>query len=165
MKTKQIVKTNNKELELDIKKATLKDLDKIIDIQKNDGFKHAYYLPEGRLAKLVRRGEAFYIAFSKTKALGFISADMEVRAKIHFFSVKEKWGGKGVGVAMLTKILNEVKRNGYRFVYIYVEIDSPIEEFLIKKGFYEVGIYRNRYSSGRHAHILEVNIQEYFDKN
>ncbi|MBI2592646.1 MAG: GNAT family N-acetyltransferase [Candidatus Colwellbacteria bacterium] len=138
--------------------AGLGDFLKITDIQKKDGFRHAYPLTKERFRKLLQRGELFFVAFLQNQAVGIISVDMEIRAKLHFFSVIQNYWGKGIGTALLAKILIEAKKRDYKSVYVYVEIDSPVEKFLINKGFKKVGIYRNRYKQGRHAHILEISL-------
>lgn len=42
-----------------------------------------------------------------------------------------------------------------KVVYSYIEVDSPLEEFLLKRGFTKVGFYKNRFGLGKDANILE----------
>lgn len=45
-----------------------------IQIQRNDGFRHAYYLTNERVEKLFANGELFYGAFNENNTLiGFAS--------------------------------------------------------------------------------------------
>lgn len=44
---------------LKIRKATIKDTDSIIEIQKKDSFDHSYYLNHKRLKQLIELGEVF----------------------------------------------------------------------------------------------------------
>lgn len=44
------------------RRAVLSDISMLIDIQKNDGFPHQYYLTRERLEKLFNRGEQFFVA-------------------------------------------------------------------------------------------------------
>ena len=117
----------------------------INEIQSNDGFEHSYPLSKERFTNLIHRGEYFFVSFYEGKAAGMISVDFEIRAKLHFFSVKKDYQGKGIGGVLLKKILEEAKNRNYSSVYVYVEIDSPVEKFLLNRGFEKVGYYRDRY--------------------
>ncbi len=130
----------------------------INEIQNNDGFRHSYPLTKERFARLIHRGEFFYVAYYDGKAVGMISVDFEIRAKLHFFSVKQNYQGIGIGTALLTEILKEAKKRNYPFVYVYVEIDSSAEKFLLKRGFKNIGHYHHRYGKDKHANILEISI-------
>lgn len=128
----------------------------ISEIQNNDGFEHSYPLSRERFEKLIHRGECFYLAYYDGEATGMISVDFEIRAKLHFFSVKQDYQSKGIGTALLTKVLEEAKNRNYYSVYVYVEFDSPVEKFLLSRGFKKVGYYHNRYKNERSADILEI---------
>lgn len=128
----------------------------INDIQNNDGFEHSYPLSRERFRNLIDRGEIFYIANYDGKIVGMISVDFEIRAKLHFFSVKQDYQGKGIGSALINQVLEEAKNSNYSSVYVYVEVGSPVEKFLLNRGFEKVGYYRDRYKTGKHANILEI---------
>ena len=96
------------------------------------------------------------MAFYDGNAVGMISVDFEIRAKLHFFSIRQDHQGKGAGTALLAKVLEEAKNRNYSSVYVYVEVDSPVEKFLLNRGFEKVGYYRDRYIKGKHANILEI---------
>ncbi len=63
--------------------------ERCIEIQKNDGFRHAYFLTKERIEKLYKNGEKFYGVFDdKHYLIGFASINVDlVRLRIHFFSV------------------------------------------------------------------------------
>lgn len=128
----------------------------ISEIQNNDGFEHSYPLSRERITKLIHRGECFYLAYYDGETAGMISVDFEIRAKLHFFSIKQDYHGKGIGTALLTKVLEEARNSNYSSVYVYVEQDSPVEKFLLRRGFNKVGYYHNRYKNRRSADILEI---------
>jgi len=144
---------------INIRKATSKDLNIILRIQKNDGFKHAYYLTRDRFERLLNRGEVFYLAEKETGGpLGFMSIDCEVRAKLHLSSVHKKYQNKRVGTTLLNYVVSRVKSRGYKRIYVYTEIASPAENFLLTRGFEKAGYYKDRYGEGRDANILELDL-------
>lgn len=140
------------------RQAKLDDFDSIVQIQKIDGFKHAYYLTKGRIDRLIKRGEIFFLAFIKNDPVGFISVDLEIRAKLHFFSIKKQYWNKGVGTTLYQRVREESKKHGCKTLFIYVEVDSPVEKFLLNRGMKKVGYYKNRYAQGRDANILAVEL-------
>jgi len=139
-----------------IRKASIKDINLIIDVQKRDGFAHAYYLNRRRLKELFKRGEIFFIAFLNNKAVGFVSLRVEIRAKLHFISVVKELTKKGIGSLLMQKVISETKRRGKNMVYVYTEANSPVEQFFIRKGFKKVGYFRNRFGGGKHANIFSL---------
>jgi len=141
-----------------ISKATIKDISLIIDIQKRDGFKHAYYLTPKRLKGLFNRGEIFYIAYLKNEAVAFVALDIEKRVKLHFLSVAEEQRKKGIGTFLMQKIINETKKYKKTIIYAYVEEKSPLEKFLIRNKFKKAGYFLNRFGKGRDANILSFSL-------
>ena len=139
-----------------IRKATIKDIDLIIDIQKRDGFTHSYYLNRKRLKELFKRGEIFFIAFLDKKAVGFASVYIEIRARLHFISVIKEHSKKGIGSLLMQKVINEAKRRGKKMMYVYTEKNSPVERFFIKNGFKKVGYFKNRFGEGKHGNIFSL---------
>ena len=148
----------NKISNLIIREATLKDINNIMYIQKNDGHDHSYYLNRARLKGLFNSGELFFIALLDRKPVGFASVYIEIRAKLHFLSVvKEKIGG-GIGTSLLEKIISKSKKHKVKILYVYVEKDSMLDNFLIKKGFRNVGYFKNRFGKDRDANILSYGL-------
>lgn len=143
---------------LKIRRATIKDFNLIISIQKRDGFVHAYYLTPRRLKRLFERKEIFFITFLENKAVGFASLDIERRAIMHFLSIVKDYAAMGIGSFLLGKVIKEAKKYKEDQVYIYTEVNSPLEKFLIKKGFKIVGYFQDRFKKGRHANILAFSI-------
>ncbi len=129
------------------------DLNLMIEIQKDDGFLHSYYLTSTRLSRLFRRGELFYLVYRSGNPVGFCSLDCEIRCQIHFFSIIQKYTHQGIGSEMLKFMLLEVKKNGYQEVHVFVEQSSPVENFLVKRGFLKVGFYKDRYGASKNANI------------
>jgi ribosomal protein S18 acetylase RimI-like enzyme len=134
------------------------DFDTIMDIQKNDGFEHSYYLTEERLGKLHQRGEEFFIVHLDNKPVAFASVDMEVRAKLHFFCVNKDNAGKGIGTELLEKTIQEVANQNFDKIHTFVETDSPAEHFYTKNKFKKVGVHKDRYGEGKDSNILERKI-------
>jgi len=141
-----------------IRRAKTKDISLIIDIQKRDGFRHAYYLTPKRLKALFKRGEIFYIAYFKNEAVAFVALDIEQRVKLHFLSVVREQGKKGIGSLLMQKIINEAKKYKKTIVYAYVEAKSPLEKFLVKKKFKKIGYFLDRFMKGRSANILSFSL-------
>ena len=137
-----------------------RDFKNIINIQQNDGFNHSYYLTKERLKQLTKRGESFFIAFLDNQPVAFASIDFEIRAKLHFFSVKKERVKQGIGTELLSKVLHEAIKKGYEKVHIFVESNSPLEHFLIKNNFKKVGIYYDRYGPKKNSHILEKSFRD-----
>jgi hypothetical protein len=63
MKKKNKIKNTHILKKPTIRRATIKDINLIINIQKRDGFAHAYYLTRRRLEGLFKRREIFFIVF------------------------------------------------------------------------------------------------------
>ncbi len=141
-----------------IRKACANDFETILKIQKNDGFKHSYYLTRERLKLLSRREETFYLAFLDRKPAGFISVDIEIRAKLHLFSVLKDCQSMGVGSALLETVFAIAKNKKCKTLYIYVEVNSPLEEYLLRKKFKKTGVYYDRYGKGRDSDILMMHL-------
>jgi ribosomal protein S18 acetylase RimI-like enzyme len=154
MKEENKIKNTLKLNKLKIRRATIRNINQIINIQKRDGFIHAYYLTRKRLRALFKRGEIFFIAFLGDKPVGFASLYIEIRARLHFFSVMKKYTGMEIGSSLLQRVINETKRLKKDMVYVYTEANSPIEQFFIKKDFKKVGYFLNRFGEGKHANIF-----------
>ena len=148
----------NKISNLIIREATLKDLDNIMYIQKNDGYDHSYYLNRARLKGLFNSGELFFIALLDGKPVGFASVYIEIRAKLHFLSIIKEKTKRGIGTALLKKIISKSKKHKVKILYVYVEKDSMLDNFLIKKGFRNVGYFKNRFGKGKDANILSYDL-------
>lgn len=133
--------------------------EKLVAIQKNDGFAHAYFLTKERLHKLFSNGEEFFGALNQEDELiGFASINMDVvRLRIHFFFVDQRFQKKGVGSALLAHILSIAEKEKVANVYTYTEIDSPLEQFLISKGFEKAGYFKRRFGD-RDANILSMRV-------
>lgn len=130
----------------------------MIAIQKNDGFQHQYYLTSKRLEGLFLRGEQFFLAVSDGTPVGFGSVDCEVRAQVHFICVDKEYSRRGVGRNLMKLCLKEAKQRGCKRVCSYVEKHSSKESFLVRMGFHEVGVYKDRYGNGVDASIWEISL-------
>ncbi len=138
--------------------AGLSDIPKMIDIQKNDGFPHQYYLTKKRLERLFDRGEQFFVVEQSRNVVGFGSIDCEIRAQVHFICVDKMYSRQGVGRSLMKYCLDEAKQKGCRRACTYVEANSSKEPFLVKMGFHQVGFYKDRYGNGIDATIWEVSL-------
>lgn len=145
-------------INISIKPAAKTDIPILIKLQKNDGFIHQYYLTPERLERLFHRGEHFFLAMLDGVPAGFASVDFEIRARIHFLSVDEKFIRQGVGSCLMEVMKEKSKQYGYVRLGVYVEANSTLEYFLSKHGFNHVGYYKNRYGNGKDATIWEVEI-------
>lgn len=150
--------SKNKKSNLEIRKASPKDFNSLIKIQKRDGFIHAYYLSKKRLQKLFDAGELFFIAYLENKPVGFVSVYIEIRARMHFLSVKQEVARGGIGSFLLERIISESKKYKVKLLYVYTEANSDIEGFLEKKGFEKVGYFKNRFGDGRDANIFSYKL-------
>lgn len=90
--------------------------------------------------------------------MGFGSVDCEIRARVHFLSVDQNYARRGIGSMLMKILMDEAKNRGYGRLGIYVDADSPIEIFLQKHGFVQVGYYKNRYGNGKDSTIWEVDL-------
>ncbi len=144
-----------------LRPATELDYAHIVFIQRNDGYKHSYYLSEDRIERLVKSGEKFFMLYKDDRFIGMASIDSEIRVQLHFFSVLEEFAGQG-GAAkkMLELLLKEVKKQEveHKIIHCFTELDSPLLGFLKSQGFEEVGFYKNRYQNGKSAVIVEKKI-------
>ncbi len=135
------------------------DVPSMIEVNQNDGFVHAYALPAERLENLFLRGESFVVAKHDEKIIGFGSIDCEIRARIHFLSVRKDYSGIGVGTAIMKALLDLARSKGYKKVHTIVESKSTKEIFLKKMGFTEIGFYKDRYALGKDASMWETVIK------
>jgi L-amino acid N-acyltransferase YncA len=62
----------------------------------------------------------------------------------------------GIGSSLLQRVIDETKKHGKDMIYIYIEANSPLEPFFIKKKFQKVGYFDDRFEKGRHANILAL---------
>ncbi|HEX9817875.1 MAG TPA: GNAT family N-acetyltransferase [Patescibacteria group bacterium] len=143
-----------------IQSATEADFEKIRRIQKEDGYDHSYYLTSDRLRRLFQRGERFFITYLNEEPVGMFSLDIEIRAKLHFFSIIKQLQKKGIGREMLKFAVVKVKETSKEIsvMYCYSEKNAPLAEFLKKNNFQEVGFYKNKFMNGRDAVVLEIKI-------
>lgn len=141
-----------------IRPATKGDIPTLIQLQKNDGFPHQYYLTQERLERLFDRGEQFFVATLDGKSLGFASVDFEKRATAHFLCVDQDNKKKGIGSLLMKTLIQEAKSRGYTRLCSYVEANSTKEVFLKKHGFIQVGYHKNRYGNSQDASIWEVDL-------
>lgn len=144
-----------------LKKATKQiDYSHIIFIQKNEGFKHAYYLTEDRIERLIENGEEFFILYKDDQFVGMTAIDAEIRIQLHFFSVLDKFKENGDAEKMLELLIAEIKKKEveHQTIHCFTEKEEPLLQFLLKNGFEEVGFYKNRYQSGKDAVITEKKI-------
>lgn len=134
------------------------DFEDIINIQKNDGVRHFYYLNKNRLKELSKRGEVFYGMFQNDVIIGFAGVDAEIRAKLHFLSIDKKYQKKGYGTLFVEELVKIMKKKKIKQMFFYAEEDAPMTAFLIKLGFVKVGFYKNRFGDGWDADIFELKI-------
>lgn len=139
-----------------IRSATKRDTTTLIELQKNDGFPHQYYLTQERLERLFDRKELFFIATREGKSVGFASVDYEQRATAHFLSVDQNNRKNGIGSLLMKTLIDDAKKRGHTRLSSYVEANSSKEIFLEKHGFVQVGYHKNRYGNGQDASIWEV---------
>ncbi|NCO12243.1 MAG: hypothetical protein COZ34_03715 [Candidatus Pacebacteria bacterium CG_4_10_14_3_um_filter_34_15] len=130
----------------------------IINIQKIDGWRHVYYLNENRLRELSKRGEVFYGMYLDGIMIGFAGVDVEIRARLHFLSIDNKYQKKGYGTLFVKELVKIMKTKNIKQMFFYVEEDSPYTIFLSKLGFIKVGFYKNRFGDGWDADIFELKI-------
>lgn len=142
-----------------VREATIADINTILDIQKGDGYGHAYYLTSKRIGDLFSKGQKFYLAELDTKPVGFACADFDVRTWIHFFSVSKVFQNKGVGSILLEKIINESKARNINLAYFISEKEaSTMENFLKKHGFEEAGFHKDRFGPKRDGKVWNFKI-------
>lgn len=138
-----------------IRKLTPSHFEECMEVQKNDGVLHQYLLTYERLQKLYANGEEFYGAFNmEEKIIGFASINNDlVRLRIHFFSISGAFQSKGVGTLLLNHVFDIARVSNIKTIYVYTEISSPLESFLLNKGFVNAGYFRRRFKD-KDANIL-----------
>lgn len=134
------------------------DFKDIIRIQKNDGWRHVYYLDENRLKELSKRGEVFYGMYLDDVVIGFAGVDAEIRANLHLLSIDKKYQNQGYGTLFVKELVKVMKKKKIKQMFFYVEENSPHTMFLSKLGFTKVGFYKNRFGDGWDADIFELKI-------
>lgn len=139
-----------------IRPATREDIPTFMELQRNDGFSHQYYLNRERLELLFDRGEQFFVATHEGKPVGFASVDCEQRATAHFLCVDQNNKNRGIGSLLMQTLIDEAKKRGFTRLCSYIEASSTKEVFLQKQGFTKVGYHKNRYGNGKDASIWEV---------
>lgn len=144
-----------------IREAGVGDVNAIIDIQKNDGFKHAYYLTPERVGKLFEKDQVFYLVENDARPVGFACADFDVRTWIHFFSVLKDFRGRGAGSALLGKIIEESRARKINMVFVITEKDADSLIGLFKKrGFEEAGFHKDRFGAGKDGSIWNLKLED-----
>jgi ribosomal protein S18 acetylase RimI-like enzyme len=141
-----------------IVRATEKDFSIIEAIQKNDGYKHSYYLTKKRYEILLQRNEYFYLLKNdEDQAIGFASLVVDIRSLVHFFSIHKKYQRKNAGTFLLGELLTKLKAMSIflKLAYIIVEKDSEaMTKFLNKNGFVEAGFHQDRFGKNRDGVIF-----------
>jgi len=145
-------------METVIRQGNVKDIPIYIELQRNDGFPHQYYLTQERLKLLFDRGELFFLATLEGTPVGFSSVDCEIRAQAHFLCVDKNYTRRGIGSLLMKTLMDEAIKQGYTRLCSYVEANSTKEIFLQKYGFIQVGYYKNKYGNGQDATIWEVDL-------
>jgi hypothetical protein len=137
---------------LSLRAAMPTDIDVMIEIQKNDGYNHAYYLTPERLQRLFDLGIDFYVvATQDDRVIAFIALEVEIRARLRFFSVHKDFQGR--------HLLNKEFLREAKIIYVYIEENGKkVKKFLGQYGFEEVGFYRNRFGEGKNSVILECKV-------
>ncbi len=100
--------------------ATVADIPRIIDIQKNDGYVHAYYLTKQRANVVFSNGERFYGAYNDDNLMvGFASINVDIeRMRIHFFFIHKAVQGCGVGTLLLNFVIKIAHEEKVKNIYI-----------------------------------------------
>ena len=137
-----------------IRPATLKDLDKLVDLE-NAGFS-GDRISKRSYRHLLSRGHAIILVDEQN---GIIRASCVVlfrrgftQARLYSFVVAPGYRGQGLGKALMVALENYVVDKGYTAISLEVREDNPQAIGLYQSHSYEiVGLYESYYTDKTHA--------------
>ena len=149
---------------MEIKKANLKDLRQIVNLEQRVFKKNAF--SKDLMRNLLENSALFLKLESgkvKKKIIGFIIVirDQKDRANIINFLIKPEFQNKGYGSYLLQKTIDEIKKSkDIQKIVLNVQISNSIaiklyEKFKFKKN---PEILKNYYQSGESAFVMELEI-------
>ena len=142
--------------------ATEEDIDAIIEIQRVDGYQHAYNLNPERVRQLMDKKQQFYIASIGDVPLGFACADFDVRTLLHFLSVSLDAQHRGVSTALLNKVVEDSKKHGITTLFFVSDVKAhDMRGFLKDHGFKKAGIHKDRFGLNRNGTIFNLDLLKY----
>ena len=142
--------------------ATEEDTSIIMGLQKEDGYRHAYYLNPERIRELMGKGQQFYIASIGDFPFGFACVDFDVRAWLHFLSVSHDAQHKGIATALLNRAVEDSKKDGIStLVFVSDQKAKDMKGFLKDHGFEKAGFHKNRFGPNRDGTIFNLDLLKY----
>ena len=116
---------------------------------------------------LEHKKEFRYVAFCSEEIAGFVAVS-PVSEKAHYYGVvevmiyvDEKYWHKGIGTALLTKVIEEAPKNGFWCLYSSIYSDNEKSIKLHEKcGFRMIG-YRERLAKDKFGNWRDTTMMEY----
>lgn len=150
---------------MEIKKVTLKDLKRIVNLEQKIFKKNAF--SKDLIKNLIENNALFLkleIGKVKKKLIGFIIVirDKKDRANMINFLIKPEFQNKGFGSYFLQKTIDKIKDlKGIKKIVLNVQISNPAaiklyEKFKFKKN---PAILENYYPSGESAFLMELKLE------
>ena len=152
---------------MNIRRATLKDIDIIQEIEKNSGYPLSHYISSREtITNAIKNGLMFFILedmrlHDKKPVLlpvGYVSLREKFThtgAELNTIAVTKSEHQKGYGFMLLRCIEKEARSLGKNKLYLYVyQRNYPAVSFYAKNGFYVVGIFESYYSHGETAILM-----------
>ena len=135
----------------------MSDLENIVRIEHECFGPEAY--PSTTFIDLLRLyGDFFFVAEAGGEVVGYISGiAMGERGHIVSMAVSPRHRRRGLGWALLSKLLDRFRKAGVKTVSLEVRIDNHAAISLYRKaGFRRVGVVKKYYSNGTDALLMAL---------
>ena len=145
-----------------IRRATIKDLDGLIEVTKYSGYPLPQYIltPE-RLKQYFNMKSFVFVAVENNEIIGYATFMHEFRdgCELHSIEVKKNFHRKGVGAALLKRVEKETKKMGKNKLYLIVYQKNFIAiSFYSKHAYYISELIQGHYSGGECALLMLKDI-------
>ncbi|KON32948.1 hypothetical protein AC477_02215 [miscellaneous Crenarchaeota group-1 archaeon SG8-32-1] len=146
-----------------IRKATQKDIDEIIEIEKGS-FDWYDIFPKNLFQQYLKEyNDGFYVAVDQSASItGYaILAKKNHNGYVLSIAVHPKNRNKGVAVLLMKFLESKCKEKRFKKLTLEVRVDNrPAITVYRKLGFVEVGIKIGFYGDGTNAIIMEKNFKD-----
>ena len=142
-----------------VRRVRKEDMPRIYEIEKNS-FSHPY---PPRLIDLLfeRNRQAFFVAEVDDRVVGYAVAAVEAHDVGHVISVavSSEMRRRGVGKALMRRLIQELKEIGVSVIRLEVEKDSIAAQKMYKGlGFEVTGVIKDYYESGGDAYVMTLSL-------
>ncbi|MDI9619748.1 MAG: ribosomal protein S18-alanine N-acetyltransferase [Candidatus Nezhaarchaeota archaeon] len=139
---------------ISIRIARLSDLEQIVEVESSS-FERPYP-PALILSMLYLHGDMFYVATGDHEVLGYVVGAREGRyGHVLSIAVKPKWRRKGIGVALMKRLLEEFKSSLLEGARLEVAVSNYAAIALYESlGFKKLGVKKRYYPWGEDAYVM-----------